>query len=88
MQCLIDLLLLPVGYGDQDFGQVVGGPEFEGITPDQAIGGLVARDVVDNVGGARAAALDERFEFETAWFLDSAVASMARISFGKLALGV
>ena len=52
LQCLIDLLLLSVGYGDQDFGQVVGGPELLGITPDQAIGRLVAHDVVDNVSGA------------------------------------
>ena len=52
MQCLIDLGLFSVAYGDQDFGQVVGGPEFEDITRDQTIGGLMAHDMVDNVSGA------------------------------------
>ena len=37
--------------------------EFEGVTPDQAIGRLVAHDVIDNIGSAGAAALDERFDF-------------------------
>ena len=42
VQGLVDLGLFPVGHGDQDFGQVVSGPGFEGVTPDQVISGLVA----------------------------------------------
>jgi hypothetical protein len=41
-----------VGFGDQDFRQVVGGAELQGITPDQAIGRLVAHDLIDNVSSA------------------------------------
>jgi len=41
VQGLVDLGLFSVGYGDQDFGQVAGGAELQGIAPDQAIGRLV-----------------------------------------------
>jgi hypothetical protein len=41
----------------------------QGITPDQAIGRLVAHDVVDDVSNAWAAALDERFEFRDSLIL-------------------
>jgi len=52
VQGLVDLGLFPVGYGDQDLGQVLGGAELQGVTPHQAIGRLVAHDVIDDVSGA------------------------------------
>jgi hypothetical protein len=52
VQGLVDLSLFSVGYGDQDLGQVLGGAELQGVTPDQAISGLVAHDVIDDVSGA------------------------------------
>jgi|SRR6516165_3323829 len=63
LQGLVDPSLFSVGYGDQDFRQVVGGAKLQGVTSEQAIGRLVAHDVVDDVTSAQAAALDERFEF-------------------------
>jgi len=62
VQGLVDLSLFSVGYCDQDFRQVVGGPELQGITPDQAIAQLVAHNVVDITCGC-ASALDEGFKF-------------------------
>jgi hypothetical protein len=52
VQGLVDLSLFSIGHGDQEFSQVVGGPELQGIAPDQAIGRLVAHDVIDNIGSA------------------------------------
>jgi hypothetical protein len=52
VQSLIDLGLFSVGQGDQNLGQFVGGAELQGITPDQAIGRLVAHDVIDSIGSA------------------------------------
>jgi hypothetical protein len=83
VQCLIDLLLLPVGRGDQDFRQVVGGPELQGITPDQAIGGLMTLTWSMTLAARERPRSMSDSSFETAWFLDSAVASIKRLSFGK-----
>jgi len=46
-----------------DFGQVVGGAELKGFAARQSVSWLVAHDVVDHVGGARAATLNQGFEF-------------------------
>ena len=51
VQRLVDLLLLPVGHGDQNLGQVLGSTELQGIAPHEAIGWLATHDVIDDVGG-------------------------------------
>jgi hypothetical protein len=63
VQGLFDGAVLPIGNGHEDFGQVVGGAELKDLAPRQSVSRLVAHDVVDNVGGARAATLNQGFEF-------------------------
>ena len=51
MQGLVNLLLFPVGHGDQNLGQILGSAELKGIATDETIGRLVTHDVIDDAGG-------------------------------------
>src|SRR5208337_1636424 len=63
MEGLFDGAVLPVRYGHENFGQVVGGAELQRFAARQSVRWLVAHNVLDHVGGARAATLNQGFEF-------------------------
>jgi len=65
---IVRRFLAPDRNGHDDFGQVVGGAELQRFAARQSVSWLVAHDVVDNVGGARAPTLNQGFEFGDSLF--------------------
>src|SRR5271157_615971 len=83
VQGLFDGSVLPIGNGHQDFGQVIGSAELKRFSARQSISWLVPHNVVDDVGGTRAATFNQGFEFRDAqvgaYGLATAV-SLARVA--------